>query len=423
MPVIIFIFLCCSVLFYPSIGIFRVEYVLVLVVIIFFGGAKIFGALRTFKFEIIMLLLLLFCSMLGLLNQSITTGSVAHRDYMLIFRFGFYLSMFLFSGIVCYKLKNYEIDILSFYMFGSILFFVTLAQYYNLFGINQLIQPYAPEDIERMKILVEQAGWRRAVGTLGNPNYWGLLLSMLACVVSYRLFWEKRWIYAPLLLGLLGSILLTGSRSALVAYLGALVVGGGLFFFAVNKKPSMVVAAFFAVLAVVAIVRLDFSSGVETSGRYSLDRLDTLEMRVAVWGRILDEMTERPISFVVGQGTRKDANVVGYADNAYIKILREHGLVSLIPYLFLIGFMIRRTLRLVKSIDDENRAWPGGLCLLLLAWAIFDLSADTWYGPRLMGVIFGLYAFVHTVGANRLGDKPVHASVAATDKVKDLSHI
>lgn len=309
------------------------------------------------------------------------------------------------------------------YALGAVFVCVTLAQYYNLFGINEIVKPFAPENMERMGILVSQAGWRRAVGTLGNPNYWGLLIAMWACVVSYRLFWQKRWIYAPLLLALLGSIFLTGSRAALVAYVGALVAGGGLFLFTVKKKPSLAIVTFFLVLAGVAIMRLDLSSEIETSDRYSLDNLGTLEMRVNVWRRILHEMSQDPISFVVGQGTRKGTNIVGFADNAYIKILREHGIFGLVPYLFLIGFMMRRTLKLVKTIDDGNRAWPGGLLLLLFAWVIFDLSADTWYGPRLMGVILGLYAFVHMVGANRLNEKPAHIPVAMPENSDATSRV
>lgn len=412
MPLIILLFLCVSILFYPSMGVLRAEYALILVVIIFFGLQRLLPAFGTFKSEIIILIFLLFFSTFGLLKQSMTIGSIANRDYMFVLRFGFYISMFLFSGISCYKMKNYQTDILYLYFICSIFVSLTLCQYYDLFGINQLIQPHGSENLAKMQLMVEQAGRRRAFGTLGNPNYWGLLLSILACVVSYRLFWERRWIYAPLLLGLLGSIVLTGSRAALVAYVGAVVIGGGLFLFSAKKKPSLMVAVFLAILGIMAVVRFDLLSEVETSGRYSLDKLNTLQLRVAWWGHIMNEMSQDPMSFWVGQGTRKDTNVVGYADNAYVKVLRENGLISLFPYLFFVGFMVRRTLKLYRSIDDDNRAWPGGLCLLLLAWAIFDLSADTWYGPRLMGVILGLYAFVHMVGANRLGDKPAQAPEA-----------
>ena len=389
------------------------EYALILFILVFFGGIKLFKGIRFFKWEIIFLILFLFLSLFGLIYQSMTIGNVISRDYMVVLRIGFYVSAFLFVSVICAKQKYYRNDILLMHVFGAVLVFLTLAQYYNLFGINEIIKPFAPENMERMDILVSQAGWRRAVGTLGNPNYWGLLIAMWGCVVGYRLFWEKRWIYAPLLLALLGSILLTGSRSALVAYVGALIAGGGLLLFTVKKSPSLAIATLFAVLAAVAVIRVDVTSEVETSDRYSLEKLDTLEMRISVWGRILNEMSQKPISFVIGQGTRKGTNIVGYADNAYIKILREHGVLGLLPYLFLIGFMIRRTLKLVESSGDGDRSWPGGLLLLLFAWAIFDLSADTWYGPRLMGVIFGLYAFVHMVGSNRLSEKPARAPVAA----------
>jgi O-antigen ligase len=394
-------------------GNLRIEYALVVAVVVFFGASKLFRVFHYFKYEVLILFAMLCFSMFGLLNQSMASGTVTSRDYMIIFRFGFYVSVFVFCVVCAGHLKRFQDDMLYLYFFGFCLISLTLIQYYNLFGINQIVKPYAPEDIERMKILVEQAGWRRAVGTLGNPNYWGLIISIVACVVSYRLFWRKRWIYAPLLLGLLGAVLFTGSRAALVAYCGALVIGGCLFLFALKKKPSGMVVLVFAALAGVTLLRLEFTSEVETSERYSLDRLGTLEMRVAMWGQILGEMSENPISFVIGQGTRKDARIVGFADNAYVKILREHGLIGLIPYLFLIGFMIRRTLNLVKEIDDDNRAWPGGLFLLLLAWAIFDLSADTWYGPRLMGAILVLYGFVHTVGANRLADTTVRKAETA----------
>lgn len=361
--------------------------------------------------------------MFGLIYQGMSTGHVISRDYMVMPRISFYVSALMFSSVICAKRNFYKNDLSLMYALGAVFVCVTLAQYYNLFGINEIVKPFAPENMERMGILVSQAGWRRAVGTLGNPNYWGLLIAMWACVVSYRLFWQKRWIYAPLLLALLGSIFLTGSRAALVAYVGALVAGGGLFLFTVKKKPSLAIVTFFLVLAGVAIMRLDLSSEIETSDRYSLDNLGTLEMRVNVWRRILHEMSQDPISFVVGQGTRKGTNIVGFADNAYIKILREHGIFGLVPYLFLIGFMMRRTLKLVKTIDDGNRAWPGGLLLLLFAWVIFDLSADTWYGPRLMGVILGLYAFVHMVGANRLNEKPAHIPVAMPENSDATSRV
>lgn len=402
----------------------RAEYFLILIVILFFGGAKIFRVFDLFKSEITIIFAILFFSMFGMLYQSMVIGTISASDLMVVPRLTLYFIIFIFSAILSFKTRSYGESLLTLYLMCGIFIAITFMQYYNLFGINEIVRPFSRESeaAEKMVLLVEQAGWRRALGTLGNPNYWGLALTIFACIVSYRLFWENRWIYAPLLLGLLGSIWLTGSRSALGSYVGALVVGGSLLLVTVRKRPSLMVAAFLFILALAAITRLDLSSEAQTSDRFSLEKLNTLQMRVATWGRIWNEMSENPISFAIGQGTRKEVNIVGYADNSYVKMLREHGLFGLIPYLFLIGFMMRRTLKLVKAIDDENRAWPGGLLLLLLAWAIFDLAADTWYSPRLMAVVFGLYAFVHTVGANRLSDKRAQPAMAATDKRNDLPH-
>jgi len=427
MPIILSLFLCLSILFYPALHfllpypqmhLIRAEYFLVVTVIIFFGGAKIFETFTLFKSEISLLFTILFLSMFGMIYQGMVVGPVSASDLMVVPRLILYFLIFIFSGIASIKIRSFSNSLFLLYSICGIFIAITFMQYYNLFGINEIIRPFSRESeaVEKMVLLVEQAGWRRALGTLGNPNYWGLALTMFACVVSYRLFWQNRWIYAPLLLGLMGSIWLTGSRSALASYVGALFVGGGLLLVAIKKRPSLTVAAFLFILALAAIARLDLSSEAQTSDRFSLKKLNTLEMRVATWGRIWNEMSKNPISFAIGQGTRKEVNIVGYADNSYVKLLREHGLFGLIPYLFLIGLMIRRTLKLVKTIDDDNRAWPGGLLLLLLAWAIFDLAADTWYSPRLMAVVFGLYAFVHTVGANRLSDNRAQPSIAATDK-------
>lgn len=410
------LFFSISVFFYNSIGVFRAEYALVIIVIVIFPIRNAFRVAEIFKVEMTAMMVVLFLSMFGLIRQAIGTGAVSEKDFMLIPRISFYLSCFILSGYICVKRRHYTNVSIFLYVFGGAILFITVSQYYDLFGINQLIQPYAPNKIDRMDLLVEQAGWRRAVGTLGNPNYWGLLISMLSCFVSYFVFWQKYWRYVPLLLSLIGSIVLTGSRAAMVAYLGSLIIGAILFWFECKKKPSLIVVALLSSVAILFIAPTDLSSNVETSNRYSLENLQTLQMRVDVWRRILDEMSREPVSFIVGQGTRKTMNIIGYADNAYIKIFREHGLIGLVPYLFLLAFMIWRTITLYRTIDEVSQAWPGGLCMGLLAWVLFDFSADTWYGPRLMGVILVWYAFVHTIGANRTREKSGCASVTAADR-------
>jgi hypothetical protein len=120
-------------------------------------------------------------------------------------------------------------------VFACLLSLLTAQQYYNLFNLNSLYLHRIAEEWEYQMILLY--GLRRPLGMVGNPNELGFLLAASAIGAMYRLLLQFRVFYLAALLLTLVAILMTGSRSSLVACLaGFLCVGGMLAFSRLPQK-------------------------------------------------------------------------------------------------------------------------------------------------------------------------------------------
>jgi hypothetical protein len=330
----------------------------------------------------------------------LTAKDVSPRDLMVIIRYVVYLAT-LYAGIAVglSSTKTSPLWYLSLALIGLSIA-ISFAQYFNIGGINSVMLPIYTED-NRYSVLEEGLSWRRIVGTMGNPNYWGFFLGLGFILSSYMCL-KKRFIFlAPALL-LFVSIVMTGSRTSLLAAIATMLVGALLTTVHSNKRFALK-ALVPLLIACLLLGTLYFSYSYftadyyEAKDRFSTSNLNTFELRIQWWIKILNEMSLQPYTFMLGQGPNK-LESVRYGDNIYILYLRDFGLIGLGLYLLLLAKIIRtlfyRTAQLASSPYLGYLAAITFLCFVQLA--IFDLAADGWFNVRMAEVL--LFGYGLTLG-------------------------
>lgn len=212
----------------------------------------------------------------------------------------------------------------------------------------------------------------RLVGTFGEPNFLG---GFLVLIFPFSLYlWQdfKKGLFKNLFLGvpflLVLTIILTGSRSALLAT-GAVLVISLIFFFKRNWwRWSLVggLALIFGVLIFQISVNRGFSPN---------------ENRLRIWGKAVEAFKMRPI---LGFGkenfelafekvsTEKDIGLldlrVDRAHNEFLEILVESGVLGLGAYLLLIGLTLRIVIR--KICQERDKLFWQAILLSFLTFLI-----------------------------------------------------
>jgi O-antigen ligase len=161
-------------------------------------------------------------TLLSLLWASLVLGErVGPRDGYEIVKLGLYWTAFRTALVVAGNERTRRLALTCFLVAGSLSALFALAQYFDWFGIVGGVGHWWAE-AHHVRGL-ERDG--RSFGTVGNPNYFGALMTMLAVVALHTAArpaagWGPRWAaYTALALGALG-VVLSGSRGAL----GMLVV-------------------------------------------------------------------------------------------------------------------------------------------------------------------------------------------------------
>lgn len=403
MPLLYSLFIL-SALFFSGTEFFRPEYALV-------GIGLLYGVLpgrssSTFKFhtELIIIGLMFFSSGMSIVSQTLLGYEFIWRDAMIFTRLAFYAAVIVFAAMAAKNIKNYKKANILLIVIGVLMAALSFAQYVNFMNINTILLPASGA---RYIWLQEGSSWRRVLGTLDNPNYWGLALSMVLSFIIYRILWQGKLLYLPLFFALITSIFLTGSRTSLICTIGGPVIGG-LFLWHTNKeKPRIVIALIAIGLGIIFIAATQVTKYYENENRYSTSNIDTLYDRISLWERAWEASSTNPIAVIFGRGPRKGENVIeDFVDNTYVRSWQESGLLGLGLYLALVYTMIKRTLRLVRDTQGSYKDWSRGLLFLLFSWSIFGITADAWLFVRTTSIILGMYIFIHSVTRNE------HASLA-----------
>lgn len=380
-----------SIMTVPASMFLRPEYVIAGMVAL---GGTLFSRkpfVAAFRVEYVVLFALTIAATITVLIQTVLGPELIYRDLMIIARYGYY-GCALATGALLAGDEFIE-RYLKLVVLALSLFAITLSavQYFNIMGLNAWLVPTYGA---KYGTLLEGASWRRTIGTFGNANYWGLFVAFLLLFHCYQLFWEgrKRWLFTAIML--FWVLILTGSRSALLAVVGSCFFSGYLLAARAKKWPKFGHVAIVLVASALIFVYSQIGSLYENQGRFSIDNLKTLTLRIEYWKAILSDLSESSYEVVVGRGPTK-VESIRFGDNMYIRMLRDYGVLGLGVYLLLIGRLIFSTLTVFSSAKGEHREAAGFLLLVLIALFIFDGAADAWFDVRIMGLVLYIYGAVH----------------------------
>lgn len=328
-----------------------------------------------------------------LIVQLLLKDDFIARDLMILFRYLFYCSALIFGAAIGAVSVRPNITLTRAALIGAIFVVtVTVAQYFDPGGLIGAITIKVYGRPETMAIA--ETYWRRPVGTLSNPNYWGYYASaLMITATTYVLFGRKLW-WAVVALGLLWAIILTGSRTALLAPViawAALV----LLMTTIGREKvgrAVILAGAFVSIGVIGLYLVMTQGGYEYAGRFSVENTKTLDLRIMHWTRLWAEIEQSSLQLILGAGPQKAVGPL-WADNMYLRLIRNYGVVAAGVYVALLWFVVRRLIKLLKWLSGQFRLHVIAVTLIWLLMAVFDLVADTWFNIRIASLVLFLHGF------------------------------
>jgi len=256
----------------------------------------------------------------------------------------------------------------------------------------------------------------------GGPNEFAAYMAVCAVLL---LGLPKRlpvWIQVPALSVILLALIGTYSREGWIMFLIGIVLIGW------RRRRGLVLAA--AVLAVGVVIavpavrsRVLPSATTNAPSGQTAQTYASFSWRLDTWRILFDKYLQSP---VIGYGLRSTIYVnprrttdaggpsSGFAaHNSFIQILIEGGVVLLIPYLLLLGSIIRRCLSLARD-RQEPAALAALGSLLLSLWAIVliaGLTADDTLGETTL-----MYAMFALLGALEGARRKARSQAPAFEK-------
>jgi O-antigen ligase len=282
-------------------------------------------------------------------------------------------------------------------VFGCILTLVTTQQYYNLFGLNTRYMHLIAAEWEYNRLLEDRLN--RPLGMVGNPNELGFLLAVVANSALYQILWRFRPFYLlALVLALIG-ILMTGSRSSLLACIAGCMTIGLLMSFMRLPAKTRFMQRLASVLG--AVVLLALAGGLTSVYGDLLERFETLDtpaeieswqIRLERWQENIGLFKQSP---AFGVGPLRYGSIEFAADNEWWLLLRSYGIVGT---LFLLAvFLLPHVVGRWSS--------PAALAFgLYVTSALYMVAAVVYHSLALMPLVLILIALSDTtVKAGRIG--------------------
>jgi len=243
----------------------------------------------------------------------------------------------------------------------------------------------------------------------GGPNEFAAYMVVSAVLLISLPRALPRWVRLPALSVVLLALIGTYSREGWLMFLLAIVLIGW------RRRRGLVVSVAVLAVAIVLVVpavrsRVLPSSNHRTAAAQTAPTYASFTWRLDTWRILLDKYLQSP---VIGYGLRstvfinprRSTDAGGPSDgfaahNSLVQILIEGGVVLLIPYLLLIGTILRRCAAMGRD------AWPlkhlGSLLLVL--WVIVlvaGLTADDTLGETTL--MYAMFALLGALEGARIG--------------------
>lgn len=256
-----------------------------------------------------------------------------------------------------------------------------------LFGkfFSPYIAMFSQDDPLGTAVRLAGSGEFRALGTMGNPIVYGVMLALTIPLGSeIRRGWLRvcYWV-------VVGGMALASVSTTVVAMVGVIVLGRALY------ARQWYVRVCVVLIIIFLLVFIMFGGGQQVSvfsnsqGTVSLSRLlmgnpDSTAIRLAIWRFVLTDIGNGDLwTMLIGHGVASvadDVSKLGYrvtsgplntTDNAYLNLLYENGLLGMLLYVSaLLGVLVR-----YRHAAPKSMYW----------WAILSFAVG--------GMPFVIYAY------------------------------
>ena len=225
-------------------------------------------------------------------------------------------------------------------------------------------------------------GRLNGLGQLDTQVVAGLVFGVAALAVAHAAFVYRRWplsVYALLLLVLLAAVVLTGSRSALVAVgYGMLVLLGAHY---LRSRRMLVVGLLLIAVFLLGVIGIGW---LDPEWReWIFPRGDSF--RLLIWSETLIRIADSPIfglGILSADDITVDAVTFHHSHNLYLSVLAQGGLVALALFGWMLIRVIRELFRSFEEPDAKFALAVLGLALpayMLDGHELLDKVSDTWF--------------------------------------------
>jgi O-antigen ligase len=223
------------------------------------------------------------------------------------------------------------------------------------------------------------------------------VLACYAIFIFSRVVLARGFLLLPVLFGVIVSIAMTGSRSALVSFvIGAVTILFGSYRFARVRGPLLIVSAVLTLTMPIVVVAVAQSLGSE---RYDTKNVESMYARFHTWSETLKEHQH---DILLGRGPTKSLRNAKTStstaatlarDNNYVSAVAETGIIGLLLLLTLFTVMWRHLWRLAPRVPLPDLHWVLSGLGVMTAWIAFNGTADgfnTAYLSHNVWVLYGL---------------------------------
>jgi O-antigen ligase len=284
---------------------------------------------------------------------------------------------------------------------------ISVVQYFNIGGVNIFfLKTYRAHSASYLEQFIYGTQERRIIGTAGNPNLWGFVLACYAIFIFARITLSRRLLLLPILFGVIVSIAMTGSRSALLVF----VIGGMTVLFAsvrfVRTRGPLLVMVAVMTLALPAIVV--FVARNLGSERFDTQNIDSMYSRFYVWGETMKEYQDDlllgrgPTKSLRRRGPATSATKYATSDNNYVAALVETGIIGLLLLLALFATMWAHLWRLASRVPPSDLHWVLSGLGVITAWIAFNATADAFNNVYLAHNFWVLYGVTLAIAYNSI---------------------
>lgn len=213
----------------------------------------------------------------------------------------------------------------------------------------------------------------RFSSVVGHPNSLGLFCTLAILSAIYLRSQLGRLLFLAFLCTLFFGLVMSISRSAMLALVIALVVG---LFLPTYRKPSFLILLGVGSIACLTLIVIGWDSTaahVASSERFA----SGLNERDAIWGVLIDAFLQQPffgVGFAVSQELiLENAGLEYSGHNLYLTLAAETGIAGLVFLFGVFGYALYCAVRAARSRCIEVRSKSAFLALLLIALMVNQL--------------------------------------------------